>query len=318
MDKMKAWESDGASGIFQDELGNMLVAYFTRRAHGNVEIIEGIYTVHSRTADPINNGMIFSMSEQCLERGKKLYFDGIKRQTLEKVIVSTQLLVHHLGVQHAICDSHHNGGDILMKYAKDSVSSGETFFVWQEVDYVYEDDSFALESTGVLHLMHGWAEQGHAAGMHGIHLSKNMVSGLRGIPHIYVYYKATETLVLQLSAMFCVNFPEFYKKYQKAFKAGKWIVVDPGPFLGRVIVWKLAVLPYQDVLDAGPAVIFPMGRFKGGEYRPGEVIILMASVLYHGIGDWTPEPGVSGDGITPGWIDKPIGWSLKEAGDYKS
>ncbi|KAG1785180.1 uncharacterized protein HD556DRAFT_1192503, partial [Suillus plorans] len=154
------------------------------------------------------------------------------------------------------------------------------------------------------------------------------------------YYKATEALVLRLSAMFHVSFPEFYKKYQKAFEAGKWTVVDPGPFLGRVIVWKLAVLPHQDGLDAGPAVIFPMGRFEGGEcyipdlklklsYRPGEVIILMAGALYHSIGDWTPQPGVSGDGITPGRIgnvwffprssfellkDKPAGWSLKGAG----
>lgn len=56
----------------------------------------------------------------------------------------------------------------------------------------------------------------------------------------------------------------------------------------------------------------------------------MAGTLHHGIGDWTPEPRVSGDGIMPGHIgnvwffpcssyellkDKPSGWSLKGAGE---
>ncbi|KAG1813000.1 hypothetical protein EV424DRAFT_1349195 [Suillus variegatus] len=193
------------------------------------------------------------------------------------------------------------GGDILMKYTKDSVPPGET---------LHETN----KSTGVLHLVHGWAEQGCAVGMHGIHPLKDMVSGPCGAPHIDAYYKATEALALQLSAMFHMSYLDFYKKYQQAFEAGKWMVVDPGPFLGRVIVWKLAVLPHQDGLDTSPAVIFLMGCFEGGEYLPGEVIILMTDMLYHCIGDWTPQPGVSGDGITPGRIDKPASWSLNGAG----
>ncbi|KAG1856490.1 hypothetical protein C8R48DRAFT_674914 [Suillus tomentosus] len=208
MDKMKAWEN---------ELGNTLVAYFTRRAQGNVEDCRP-----HRQWDDLQH--VWTMPRE----REKLYFDGIKRQTLEKVIVSTQLLILHLGIQHAICDGHHDGGDILMKYAKDSIPPGETLCETNE-------------STGVLNLVHEWAEQGHAAGT---------------------------------------------------------MVVNPSPFRGRVIVWKLAVLPHQDGLDAAPAVIFSMGCFEGGEYYvpdlklklsywPGEVIILMASVLYNGIGDWT-------------------------------
>jgi hypothetical protein len=46
-------------------------------------------------------------------------------------------------------------------------------------------------------------------------------------------------------------------------------MVDPGPFLGRAIVWKLNVCPHQDGLDKGPAVIFSMGYFSGREcYLP--------------------------------------------------
>lgn len=92
-----------------------------------------------------------------------------------------------------------------------------------------------------------------------------MVSGPHGAAHVYAYYKVTEVLILWLSAMFCVSFPEFYKKYQKAFEAGKWMVVDPSSFLGRLIVWKLAVYLHQDGLDTGPAAIFPIGHFEGGE-----------------------------------------------------
>lgn len=58
-------------------------------------------------------------------------------------MVSTQLLIHHLGVQHTIHDGHHDRGDILMKYTKDNVPPSETLhetnsrqiFVWQEVDF---------------------------------------------------------------------------------------------------------------------------------------------------------------------------------------
>ncbi|KAG1722153.1 hypothetical protein EDB19DRAFT_1590646, partial [Suillus lakei] len=127
------------------------------------------------------------------------------------------------------------------------------------------------------------------------------------------YFKDTEELALYLAAMFHEAFPNFYMKYEWVFKAGKWAVIDPGPFLSRVIIWKLDVCLHQDGLDEGPAVIFPIGYFSGGEcylpdlklkliYRAGEVIILMGATLYHGIGQWTPAHGVSQDGITPGHI----------------
>ncbi|KAG2038739.1 hypothetical protein BDR03DRAFT_1009490 [Suillus americanus] len=335
MDEMQTWESDGASGIFQDELGNTLVAYFARRTDANVETTASSKG-YTRYIPGSQTPSAMGRSPACLDNtqreGGQVYFDGIKKQLLDKVLVSTQLLVHQIGVQHAVRDGRHDRGDFLMKYAKATIRPSETLaetekrgsFVWEGVEYVYEDDVFASESTGVIHLVHGWPEQGRDPEKHGIHPSKDMVSGPRGAPHVYAYFKATETLALRLAAMFRVAFPEFYEKYRKAFEAGKWTVVDPGPFLGRVIVWKLSVLAHQDGLDEGPAVIFPMGRFEGGEcylpdlklklsYRPGEVIILMSGALYHGIGQWTPQPGVSEDGVTPGRINLPVGL-LRERG----
>lgn len=73
----------------------------------------------------------------------------------------------------------------------------------------------------------------------------------------------------RLSAMFKVAYPEYFEKYRKAFQAGVWEPSDPGPWLGRAIVWKLQVHVHRDGLDEGPAAIFPMGYYKGGElYLP--------------------------------------------------
>ncbi|KAG2157551.1 hypothetical protein DEU56DRAFT_750619 [Suillus clintonianus] len=48
--------------------------------------------------------------------------------------------------------------------------------------------------------------------------------------------------------MFRVSFPAFYAKYEAAFLTGRWTVTDPGPLLGRVLMWKLQVMPHQDLL----------------------------------------------------------------------
>lgn len=92
-----------------------------------------------------------------------------------------------------------------------------------------------------------------------------MASGAHGSPFVHKYFEGTQELALLLGNMFQASFPKFYLKYEAAFKAGKWTVADPGPFLGRAVVWKLDVMPHQDGLDEGPTAIFPMGRFTGGE-----------------------------------------------------
>lgn len=89
--------------------------------------------------------------------------------------------------------------------------------------------------------------------------------------HIDHYYNISRPFALRLSLMFKHSFPEYWRQYERAFAAGRWYRVydDPGPFVGRAIVYKLQVLPHRDGLDGGPAVIFPVGRFSGGElYLP--------------------------------------------------
>lgn len=69
--------------------------------------------------------------------------------------------------------------------------------------------------------------------------------------------------------MFKASFPKEYQRYKKAFDAGVWLAQDPGPWLGRAIVYKLQVLPHRDGLDGGPTAMWNMGSYTGGElYLP--------------------------------------------------
>lgn len=65
--------------------------------------------------------------------------------------------------------------------------------------------------------------------------------------------------------MFEAAFPEVYQDYRQAFEAGVWLKEDPGPFLGRAIIYKLQGKLHKDKKDVGPSVCFPTGAFSGGE-----------------------------------------------------
>jgi hypothetical protein len=65
--------------------------------------------------------------------------------------------------------------------------------------------------------------------------------------------------------MFQVGFPDIYEKYREAFEAGVWVEGDPGPFLGRAIIYKLQGRLHKDRKDLGPSACFLTGAFDGGE-----------------------------------------------------
>jgi hypothetical protein len=83
------------------------------------------------------------------------------------------------------------------------------------------------------------------------------------------YFMATWEVAEILKAYFKIAFPEEYLRYQDAFEAGIWEKEDTGPWLGRVIVYKLQVGPHQDRYDGGPTAIFNVGQYSGGDlYLP--------------------------------------------------
>jgi hypothetical protein len=90
--------------------------------------------------------------------------------------------------------------------------------------------------------------------------------GLMAVEH---YYRASAAITQYLSTCFKASYPEYFETYSEAFKAGVWVTSDPGPWIGRAIVWKLQVHTHQDGLDDGPTAIFNCGRYQGGElYLP--------------------------------------------------
>lgn len=95
--------------------------------------------------------------------------------------------------------------------------------------------------------------------------SADFMRSAKAAQEVKYYMRASRPPALRIAALFQKSFPACYKKYKKVFDAGVWERADPGPFLGRALVWKLQVEPHRDGLDAGPAVCFPLGSFTGGE-----------------------------------------------------
>ncbi len=79
------------------------------------------------------------------------------------------------------------------------------------------------------------------------------------------YFISTRPLAIYLGEMFKVSFPVYYERYRAAFAAGIWFTEDPGPWIGRAIVYKLQVNTHVDGLDDGPTAVFNFGYYTGGE-----------------------------------------------------
>jgi hypothetical protein len=260
--------------------------------------------------------------EAAAAAGHKVLNDGLNDNLLEDALFATQVLHHFCHPQKSQKDGRHDFEDFLMRYtrmpdkaAKECAhdEDGQWDFVHDGLTYRYADEHEASERTGVTHLVHAWHMQGHHATKSPLKPSADMVRNAQVAQAVQWYLAYTRPLALTLQEMFKVSWPEDYEKYRKAFEAGVWVEDDPGPWLGRAIVWKLQVLPHRDGLDGGPTAIFCLGRFSGGEcylpdlhiklrYRPGDVLIFLSGDLYHAVGDWKAISGVSTRGITPGRV----------------
>ncbi len=91
----------------------------------------------------------------------------------------------------------------------------------------------------------------------------------------------THDIAATLAVMFETVFPEWYAKYRQAFEAGVWIPGDPGPFLGRAIIYKLQGRLHRDCQDLGPSACFGVGSYDGGEMKVPQLGAKLASVPYH-------------------------------------
>ncbi|KAF8240877.1 hypothetical protein L208DRAFT_1230812, partial [Tricholoma matsutake] len=199
------------------------------------------------------------------------------------------------------------------------------------------------ERCGVHHIVQGWIQQNQPGKFvlilvgNGLFLSTAFTQSSSALCAIRCYLNATEGLASCLGTMFEEIFPSVYAQYRKAFDAGVWLEEDPGPWLGRAIVYKLQVMLHTDQNDAGPTVSFPCGFFHGGEmqipqfpgkftYHPGHICLFLSADIFHKVAQWTPDCMQSQVELTPGRIgsvfffpeksfellcNKPAGWGKR-------
>ncbi|KAJ7201413.1 hypothetical protein GGX14DRAFT_371243, partial [Mycena pura] len=135
--------------------------------------------------------------------------------------------------------------------------------------------------------------------------SKDMTGNPMQVKAVTHYFKVTNDYALVVGERFRGIFPDWHERYSKAFQAGCSLPGDdPGPFIGRAVIWKVQVLVHLDGLDAGPVATTPEGSFRGGgfifpdfartslgkaiKYAPGDLCITYGSALYHGVQKWEP------------------------------
>ncbi|KAJ7812200.1 hypothetical protein B0H14DRAFT_2857533 [Mycena olivaceomarginata] len=158
--------------------------------------------------------------------------------------------------------------------------------------------------------------------------SSDFFRGCQAALAVRYYYRATREVAIYLSCMFEVAYPEYHAKYTKAFKAGVWEPADPGPWIGRAIVYKLQVSEHvDDFVREDPCNLPDIGMKLS--YRQGDILIFMSGLLLPLRREWSPGKGISPEGITPGRIShvffspqnsitqlegKPEGWIGKDHG----
>ncbi|KAJ7933642.1 hypothetical protein B0H13DRAFT_1855888 [Mycena leptocephala] len=139
-------------------------------------------------------------------------------------------------------DVRHNEDDKYMVYIPDGSTSEKS------------------ERARVTHLVQCWTMQGHPQGPF---MPSSDYFRCQAALAVRYYYRATREVAIYLSCMFEVAYPEYHAKYTTAFKAGVWEPADPGPWIGRAIVYKLQVSEHVDGLDDGPTASFCVGDFEG-------------------------------------------------------
>ncbi|KAI1785800.1 hypothetical protein LXA43DRAFT_1065566 [Ganoderma leucocontextum] len=154
------------------------------------------------------------------KRGDKIYHDGISSTCLKTYWKDVQWLSSQLRPYVPTRDIRHDADrGIIDTYV---IRNGDS-----------------MERIGVHHLVHAWPQQGHENGP--LNVSADMVHGSIAAAAVRKYFQATRPVAIFLAQLFKHAFPEHYEEYCAAFDAGVWYTEDPGPWIGRAIVYELDV-----------------------------------------------------------------------------
>ncbi|KAG6906933.1 hypothetical protein DXG01_011323 [Tephrocybe rancida] len=235
------------SGKWVDKDGKILMYYLSSRpmSDGPPRTLDWSMQHEGRTIEDM---------ESMKEDGVTMMRDGLTPEQCEKVFEVTQRYAASSQPAFPLQDSRHlleSANPRVMRYAV----SGEGSAPGQEQQQ-------KQERCGVYHLVHSWIQQNQVKG--GLYASKGMTGSGISISATHRYLDETSTVVRCIAAMFEVLYPETYTQYKEAFDAGVWMKEDPGPWLGRAVVYKLQIHLHLDDDDQGPTVSFPVGSYRNG------------------------------------------------------
>ncbi|KAF6755994.1 hypothetical protein DFP72DRAFT_1067298 [Ephemerocybe angulata] len=293
-------EADAGSMIICDEEGVVLLAVFAYRLQEEVVREEGS-TIDYRSA-PYYPGPKGRTLADAHEMDAQV--DGFKSEVIEDYHAMMQTVAHRVD---PVCDPrdhrHDPTGNFMAYPDREGLEAPQQEVLQQK------GPKQMYEISGVKHYVHCWPAQGFPNGI--LYPSGDTAKGGMAALVSDHYFRKTLPVSHGIRSRFKLAFPEYFGPYDEAFLAGQHNMTDPGPFLGRALVWKMQVLPHQDGLDEGPAAIFPSGYFEGGvlsitdlnlrlAYRPGHLAYLMAGQLYHAVEEWKPVASTGNESLTPG------------------
>lgn len=222
---------------------------------------------------------------------------------------------------HKMVDFSRHGGEEFMTFQSEGdqketqLDNEEINMDAYEVIKGTEPNQNHREHIGIVHLVHGWIMRGQVKNACILHLYARHATLILDVQGLYIssdiptsssslaatgsYYFLTQSVARALDAMFLAVFPEKHAQYKEAFEAGVWFQHDPGPFLGRAVIYKLQGRLHKDCHDLGPSASFGVGQYTGGEmlipqfpskfsYDPGHVCIFFSSTLYHKVAHFSP------------------------------
>ncbi|KAF8227783.1 hypothetical protein L208DRAFT_1379628 [Tricholoma matsutake] len=205
--------------------------------------------------------------------GKKVVHDGLHGDTLKLYHKATQML----------CSCVHPKFEKDQRYdTKPEELLDPCLMRHQIQSNQASGTSEAEEQKGVLHLVQGWIQQKQPE---------------------KCWYHATRPVALVLATIFKELSPKEYEEFKAAFEAGVWLEDNPGPWLGRAIIYKLDGLIHVDSNDKSPTVSFPCGEYDGEEMMVPQLCAkfsYLPAEIFHKVAKWNPHMYKPGDDVTPG------------------
>ncbi|KAH6893921.1 hypothetical protein BKA70DRAFT_1232481 [Coprinopsis sp. MPI-PUGE-AT-0042] len=244
---MKNARADASSMLVMDKGSHLLVAVFSQRHRAPDK---GPKTLQPQPYPGPRGRTLRDYAKASKHDPRSVVHNGLDPTALEHYHEATQNLHSVLKPNTHARDLRHPEENI-MAYREDERNGMDIPQPGNDhVEFtVVDNGEVKYERTGVSHLVHCWAQKGHPH--ETLTPSKDMVRSCSSAMAVNQYFEATKPTAHKIDDCFKASFPDDHAKYSKAYSAGQWLESDPGPFLGRALVWKLQVQAHQDGLDEG-------------------------------------------------------------------